>query len=101
VLTASNGRAITVNAITAAAKQFAENLAARRRLKDLKNAAWQHRSAEARAGKRWQEATSKGQTQEAVQAKRDQVLNNAAAKALQDAQAEVKKILAALMEAQA
>ena len=91
--TASNGRAITVNAITAAAKQFAENLAARRRLKDLKNAAWQHRSAEARAGKRWQEATSKGQTQEAVQAKRDQVLNNAAVKALQDAQAEVKKIL--------
>jgi hypothetical protein len=91
--TASNGRAITVNAITAAAKQFAENLAARRRLKDLKNAAWQHRSAEARAGKRWQEATSKGQTQEAVQAKRDQVLNNAAVKALQDAQVEVKKIL--------
>ena len=91
--TASNGRAITVNAITAAAKQFAENLAARRRLKDLKNAAWQHRSAEARAGKRWQEATAKGQTQEAVQAKRDQVLNNAAVKALQDAQVEVKKIL--------
>jgi hypothetical protein len=87
------GRPITVNAITNAAKQFAANLAARRRIKDLKNAAWQHRSAEARAGKRWQEATSKGQTQEAVQAKRDQVLNNAAVKALQDAQVEVRKIL--------
>ena len=91
--TASNGRAITVNAITNAAKQFAENLAARRRVKDLKSAAWQHRSAEARAGKAWQEATSKGKTEEAVQAKRDQVLNNAAAKALQEAQAEVRKIL--------
>lgn len=91
--TASNGRAITVNAITNAAKQFAQNLAARRRIKDLKNAAWQHRSAEARAGKAWQEATSKGKTEEAVQAKRDQVLNNAAVKALQEAQAEAKKIL--------
>jgi hypothetical protein len=91
--TASNGRAITVNAITAAAKQFAANLAARRRIKDLKNAAWQHRSAEARAGKAWQAATAKADTQAAVQAKRDQVLNNAAVKALQDAQVEVKKIL--------
>ena len=91
--TDTRGRPITVNAITAAAKEFAANLAARRRIKDLKNAAWQHRSAEARAGKAWQEATAKGDTQAAVQAKRDQVLNNAAAKALQDAQAETRKIL--------
>jgi ADP-Ribosyltransferase in polyvalent proteins/Large polyvalent protein associated domain 22 len=91
--TATNGRAITVNAITAASKQFAENLAARRRVKDLKSATWQHRSAEARAGKAWQAATAKGDTQAAVQAKRDQVLNNATVKALQDAQAEVKKIV--------
>lgn len=91
--TATNGRAITVNAITTAAKQFAQNLAARRRIKDLKSAAWQHRSAEARAGKRWQEATAAGKTEEAVQAKRDQVLNNYTVKALQEAQAEVKKIL--------
>lgn len=91
--TASNGRPITVNAITEAAKQFAQNLAARRRVKDLRNAAHQHRAAEARAAKRWQQATAKGGTQAAVQAKRDQLLNNYAAKALQDAQAEVKKIL--------
>lgn len=87
------GRPITVNAITAAAKEFALNLAARRRIKDLKNATWQHRSAEARAGKAWQNATAKGETDAAVQAKRDQVLNNAAVAALQDAQAEVRKIL--------
>ena len=91
--TATNGRAITVNAVVEAAKQFALNLAARRRLKDLKNAAWQHRSAEARAGKRWQQLTAEGKTEEAVQAKRDQLLNNYAAKALQDAQAEVRKTL--------
>lgn len=91
--TATNGRAITVNAVVEAAKQFALNLAARRRLKDLKNAAWQHRSAEARAGKRWQQLTAEGKTEEAVQAKRDQLLNNYAAKALQDAQVEVRKTL--------
>jgi hypothetical protein len=91
--TASNGRPITVNAIVAAAKQFALDLASRRRIKDLKNAAWQHRAAEARAGKAWQSATAKGETEAAVQAKRDQLLNHYAAKALQDAQAEVKKTL--------
>lgn len=90
--TASNGRAITVNALTEAAKQFAQNLAARRRVKDLRSAAHQHRAAEARAAKRWQQATAKGDTQAAVQAKRDQLLNNYTVKALQDAQAEVKKI---------
>ncbi len=89
----ARGRAITVNAVVEAAKQFGLNLAARRRIKDLKNAAWQHRAAEARAGKRWQQLTAEGKTEEAVQAKRDQLLNNYAAKALQDAQAEAKKIL--------
>lgn len=91
--TATNGRSITVNAITKAAKDFAQNLAARRRLKDLKNAAWQHRSAEARASKQWQQLTAEGKTREAVQAKRDQLLNNYAAKALQDAQGEVRSVL--------
>ena len=91
--TATNGRPITVNALEKAAKEFAANLAARRRIKDLKNAARQHRAAEARAGKAWQNATAKGETQAAVQAKRDQVLNNATVKALQEAQAEVKKII--------
>lgn len=91
--TASNGRSITVNALTAAAKQFAQNLTARRRVKDLKNAAWQHRSAESRAAKAWQEATAKGKTEDAVAAKRDQLLNNYTAKAMGEAQAEVRKVL--------
>lgn len=91
--TNTQGRPITVNAIVAAAKEFAANLTARRRVKDLKNAAHQHRAAEARAAKRWTEATTAGKTAEAVQAKRDQVLNHATAKAMQEAQAEAKKIL--------
>ena len=89
--TASNGRAITVNAIAEAAKQFAKDLASRRKIKDLKSAASLHRAAEARAGKAWQEATAKGDTQGAVQAKRDQLLNNYATKALLEAQAELRK----------
>ncbi len=91
--TNAKGSKITVNAITEAARQFAQDLASRRRLKDLKAAAAQHRAAEARAGKRWQQATVKGETQEAVQAKRDQVLNNFTVIALQEAQAEARKIL--------
>lgn len=91
--TASNGRAITVNTLTRAAKEFGANLAARRKISDLKRAAQQHRAAEAKAGRAWQEATAKGQTQEAVAAKRYQVLNNAAVKALNEAQAEAKKIV--------
>jgi hypothetical protein len=89
----AKGSKITVNAITEAAKQFAQNLVARRRVKDLRNAAHQHRAAEARAGKRWQEATAAGNTKDAVSAKRDQVLNNYTVKALQEAQLEAKKIL--------
>jgi hypothetical protein len=89
----AKGQKITINALTEAAKQFATNVVAKTPLRDLKNKAWQHTAAERRAGKRWQEATAKGQTREAVQAKQDQMLNNAAAKAALDAQGEMRKIL--------
>jgi hypothetical protein len=89
----AKGSKITVNAIVEAAKQFAANVVARTPLKDLKAKAWQHTAAERRAGKRWTEATAAGKTQDAVKAKQDQVLNNAAAKAALDAQTEMRKIL--------
>lgn len=89
----AKGSKITVNAIVEAAKQFAANVVASTPLRDLKAKAWQHTAAERRAGKRWQEHTAKGETQDAVKAKQDQVLNNAAAKAAVDAQAEMRKIL--------
>jgi len=91
--TASNGRAITVNALSRAAKEFAANLTARRKIRDLRNAAWEHQSAESRAAKAWHDATTKGDTKAAVQAKRDQLLNNYAAKSLHEAQDEVKQAL--------
>jgi hypothetical protein len=89
----AKGSKITVNALVEAAKQFGANVIARTPLKDLKATAWKHTAAERRAGKRWAEATAKGETADAVKAKQDQVLNNAAAKAAIDAATEAKKIL--------
>lgn len=89
----ARGARMTVNVLVEAAKQFGANVIARTPLKDLKATAWKHTAAERRAGKRWQEATMAGDTQAAVQAKQDQMLNNAAAKAALDATAESKKIL--------
>jgi hypothetical protein len=91
--TARNGRKITTNILLAAARNFASNVVGRAKILDLGNLAWKHNSAEARAGKRWQQLTSQGKTVEAVKAKQDQVLNNAAAKAAQEAQAEMRKLL--------
>lgn len=89
--TNAKGAKVTVNALMAAAKQFADNVIGRRAIKDLKKAAWSHLQAERRAAKAWEAATAKGDTQAAVQAKQDQVLNNAAVRAAQDAQAQVRK----------
>lgn len=91
--TTSKGSKITVNAIVEAAKQFAAVVVGRTTLKDMKARAWQHTAAERRAGARWQAATAAGKTEEAVQAKRDQTLNNAAAKAAHDAMTEAHEIL--------
>ncbi len=87
------GSKITVNALVEAAKQFAAQVVGRTTLTDLKNKAWQHTAAERRAAKAWADATAAGKTEEAVKAKQDQLLNNAAAKAALEARAEAQKIL--------
>jgi len=89
----AKGSKVTVSVLMTAAKQFAANVVGKTTLQDLKAKAWQHTAAERRAAKKWQEATAAGKTEEAVRAKQDQVLNNAAAKAALDARAEGKKIL--------
>lgn len=89
----ATGRPITVNALVAAAKQFAEDITSRRRVRDLKSAAQQHRAATARATKRWEQATRKGETKDAIQAQKDRLLNAQAAKTLLEAQAEVEKTI--------
>lgn len=89
----ATGRPITVNALVAAAKQFAEDITSRRRVRDLKSAAQQHRAATARATKRWEQATRKGETKDAIQAQKDRLLNAQAAKSLLEAQIEVEKTI--------
>lgn len=85
------GSRVTVSVIAEAAKRFAADVVGRTPIAQLKKRAWQHIAAERRAGKRWQEATAAGKTEDAVKAKQDQVLNNAAAKAAGEAQTEMEK----------
>lgn len=91
--TNARGARITVSALLEAGRQFGANVVARTPIGKLRGVAWRHTSAERRAGTRWRDATMKGETAEAVQAQRDRFLNNAAAKAAVEAQAEVRKFL--------
>lgn len=81
----------TVNVIMQAAKEFAQNLVARRKVRDLKPGL--HTAAESRAAKRATEAQMAGDTEAALQAKRDQLLSHYAAKYTLDAQDEIDKKL--------
>lgn len=89
----TKGRRITINTLLAAARNFAANVVGRAKVMDLGNLSWKHNAAEARAGKRWLQLTAEGKTVEAVKAKQDQVIHNAAAKAALEAQAEIQKLL--------
>ena len=77
-----------------AARRFAEQMVARQKVRELKPT--QHQAAERRAGKRALEAAAKGKTDEAVAAKRDQLLNFYAAKETATAIEEVDKGVAYL-----
>lgn len=88
-LAAINKGAGSVRVLQKAAKMFAEQLIAKRKIKDLKPK--QHLAAETRAAKRAETAMRKGETQEAVIAKKDHLLNFYAAQETTDALAEVEK----------
>lgn len=85
------GRMLTVNATLEAARQFAADVAGRKKIADLKSGAFAHLQAERRASKAWLAATAKGDTQGAIQAKQDQLLNHEVYRALLDAQEQVEK----------
>ncbi len=87
------GQKITVNALAEAAKQFAANVVGRKPVGELKKAAYNHLQAERRAAKAWEAATAKGDTKAAVQAKQDQMLNNATVRAANEAIDDAKKTM--------
>jgi GNAT superfamily N-acetyltransferase len=91
--TTADGRRITVNAIVEAAKLFGANVVDGTLMRDLRSRAAQHTAAERRAGGRWTEATKAGKTAEAIKAKQDQVLNNAAARAALEAAGRARRDL--------
>ncbi len=84
----------SVNVMVRAAKQFAEQLIARRKVRELKPG--QHTQAEQRAGRAAQQAMAKNDTQAAIVAQRDQLLNHYAARATNDAIDETERALAYL-----
>jgi hypothetical protein len=84
----SKGRDITVNVLAKAAKAFAEQIIARKKVKDIKPA--QYASAEARAAKA--ALTAKSPVEKATE-KRNQLVNNYATRAAQEAVAEVERAL--------
>lgn len=89
--TDKKGRPITSNVMVKAAKQFAENIVMRRKVRDLK--VGPHTAAETRAAKNAEKALRKGDTQAAIVAKRDQLLNHYAARATTDTLDEVDRAL--------
>ena len=78
-----------VNVMVRAAKQFAENLIAQRKVRELKPG--QHTAAETRAARNAERALVKGDTQGAIVAKRDQLLNHYAARVTNDTLAEIER----------
>lgn len=82
---AGMGRA---NTLMAAAKRFGISIADRTKARDIPDAIRRHRAAEAKAARTWQKETAAGNTEAAIQAKRDQVLNHATVRALGEAAAE-------------
>ena len=90
------GRAITENVLLKSAKNFAEQVIARRKVRDLRPG--QYTAAEKRAAKRAAEATKAGKTQEAIAAKQDQLLNFETGKAAMAAQDEIERGLKRLQK---
>ena len=75
--------------LEAAAKQYAEQIISATQVRDIKSG--KYTRAESKSAKMAEKATRKGDTQTAVQAKRDQLLNNRTAKAAMDGIDEVEK----------
>lgn len=84
----------STNVLLKAAKEFAENLISTRKVRDLKPG--KHTAAEARAAKAAQEAVASGDTQAAIQAQRDRLLQFYAAKTTIEVKAEIEKKVNAL-----
>lgn len=89
-------RSTGVNVIVRAAKQFAAETIARKKIRDIRPA--QYIAAEGRAGRQASDALKKGDSQSAAIAKRNQLVNHYGAKTANEALAEVDKGVAYLIK---
>jgi hypothetical protein len=85
------GRPRTVALLPRIAKQFAESVVARTKVRNLKPG--QFTAAEAKAGRLAEKALKSGDLEMAAAEKRNQLLNNQAARAALEAQGEVEQVL--------
>lgn len=89
-------QSVTVNVLARAAKQFAAETIARKKIRDIRPA--QYIAAEGRAGRQASDALKKGDSQSAAIAKRNQLVNHYGAKTANEALAEVDKGVAYLVK---
>jgi hypothetical protein len=82
------GRRVTVDVMARAAKEYAQQIIARQRIRDVRPG--QYAAAEVRSAKLAEKAFAAGKTEEAATHKRNQLINNYATRAAYDAQAEVQ-----------
>ena len=85
------GRRVTVNVMAKAAKDYADQIIARLRVRDIRPA--QYTAAESRSAKLAEKAFAAGKTDEAALHKRNQMVNNYATKAAYAAQDEVAAVV--------
>lgn len=86
------GRKVTVDVMARAAKDYAQQIIGRLKVREIRPA--QYAAAEARNAKLAEKALASGKTDEAAMHKRNQLVKNHATKAAYEAQAEVKQIQA-------
>lgn len=87
----STGRAVTINVMANAAKEYAQQIVARLKVREIRPG--QYTGAEARSAKLAEKAFASGKTDEAAMHKRNQLVNNYAARAAFDAQDEVAALV--------
>jgi hypothetical protein len=95
-MTGATERSPGVNVLARAAKQFAAESIARKKIRDIRPS--QYTAAEGRAGRQAAEALKKGDSQAAAIAKRNQLVNHYGAKTASEALAEVEKGAAYLVK---
>lgn len=87
-----SGKPATANIVQLAAKLFGKRVADGTPVRELRTARYQHKLAEAKAGREWRKHSKKAATEEAVASLRRQALNNAAVTELSNGLAEARKI---------